>query len=113
PRARRGARALAPQAASRAASARRCAAPLPSSGRLLRRHLVHFAGIEVEAHAVDLVEVGAGDADEARAVRIVDRVDRAVLVDAGLPGIEPIALRLLQLGVLVVAADALPFDHLG
>src|ERR1041385_2321677 len=83
------------------------------SGRLLRRHLVHLAGLQVEAHAMDLVEVGAGDANETRAVRIVDRMDRAVLVDAGLPGIEAVALRLLQLGVLLVAAGLLPLDHVG
>ena len=45
-----------------------------ASGRLLRRHLVHFAGFQVEAHPLDLVEVGPGHADEARAVGIVDRV---------------------------------------
>src|SRR5262245_38649514 len=32
--------------------------------RLLRRHLVYFARLQIDADAVDLVEVGAGDAHE-------------------------------------------------
>ena len=67
--------------------------------RLLRRHLLHVAGLQVDADAVDHVEVGAGDAHEARLVRIIDRVDRAVLVDAGLAGIEAVLLLRLELGV--------------
>src|SRR3569833_94570 len=67
--------------------------------RLLRRHLVHLAGLEIVALALDLVEVGAGDAHEAGIVRIVDRVDGAVLVDAGHAGLGPVFLDRLELGV--------------
>src|SRR6185312_11417524 len=83
--------------------------------RLLRRHLVHFAGLQIDAHAIDLVEVGAGDAHEAGVVGIVDRVDGAVLVDAGHAGLEPVCLDRLELGVPGVAAVVLvlPLGHLG
>src|SRR5437763_12430154 len=74
---------------------------------------MHLAAGEVEAYTVDLVEIGSGDSDETRAVWVVDRVDRAILIDAGLTGIETIALQLFQLGVFVVAAGALPLDHVG
>src|SRR5690242_8189757 len=42
--------------------------------RLLRRHLLHDTGLQIDADAVDLVEIGAGNPHEARHVRIVDRV---------------------------------------
>ena len=66
--------------------------------------MVHFAGLEVEAHPLDLVEVGAGDPDEAGIVRIVDRMNLAVLIDAGVTRRQPIFLHRLELGVLGVAA---------
>src|SRR3569833_1148741 len=69
---------------------------LEKSGRLLRRHLVHLPGLQIDAHALDLVEVGAGDAHKARIVGIVDRVDGAVLVDAGHAGLAPIFLDRLE-----------------
>ena len=75
--------------------------------------MMHFAGRKVEAHALDVVEIGAGNADEARAIRIIDRVDLAILIDAGVAGLEAIPLCLFQLGVFSVAAGALPFDHVG
>src|ERR1051325_261555 len=83
--------------------------------RLLRRHLLHHAGLQINADAVDLVEIGAGDADETRAIRVVDRMDRAVLVDAGLAGIEAVFLLRLELGVARIPAivEPLPFDHVG
>src|SRR5260370_8561839 len=59
---------------------------LQRSRRLLRRHLLHLARGEIEAHALDLVEVGPGHAHEAGIVGIVDRMDRAVLIDAGVSG---------------------------
>ena len=70
---------------------------------------------EIEAHAIDLVEIGAGHADEARVVGIVDRMDRAVLVDAGVAGQQAVLLDRLELGLLGIAAVvlALPFDHVG
>jgi hypothetical protein len=34
------------------------------SRRLLRRHAFDFAGLEIEAHAMDLIEIGPGHADE-------------------------------------------------
>ena len=40
--------------------------------RLLRRHLVDLASLEINPDAVDLVEIGAGYAHEARVVGIVD-----------------------------------------
>src|SRR5215470_7949155 len=83
--------------------------------RLLRRHLVHLAGREVEAHALDVVEIGAGDADEAGIVGVIDRMDLAVLIDAGVPGQQPIFLDRLELGFIRAGAVvlALPFDHVG
>src|SRR5215813_10807163 len=86
-----------------------------SSRRLLRRHLVHLAGLEVDADALDLVEIGAGHAHEPRFVRIVDRVNLAVLVDAGLTRIEAILFRRPELRMLRVGAVVLtlPLDHVG
>src|SRR5215470_17825560 len=83
--------------------------------RLLRRHLVHLAGLEVDADAVDLVEIGSGDTHEARMVGIVDGVDLAVLIDAGLARIEPVLLRWLEARMLGIGAIvlALPFGHVG
>ena len=76
---------------------------------------LHFAGLQVEAHAMDAVEIGAGHADEAGVIGIVDRMDFAVLIDAGVAGRQPVFLRRLELGVLGIAAVvlALPFDHVG
>src|SRR5258706_10679136 len=83
--------------------------------RLLRRHLVYLAGLQVDPDAIDLVQIGAGDAHEPRLVRIVDRVDLAVLVDAGVAGFEPVLLLGRKLGVAGVMAVvlALPFGHVG
>src|SRR5207245_1939289 len=50
------------------------------SRRLLRGHLVHLAGLEINADAVDPVEIGAGHPHEARMIGIVDGVDLSVLV---------------------------------
>src|SRR2546423_13884174 len=72
--------------------------------RLLWCHLVHLAGLQVDPDASDLVQVDAGDADEARLIRIVDRVDLAVLIDAGVAGLQPVLLLRRQLGVLGIAA---------
>src|SRR5207253_9963013 len=80
---------------------------------LLWRHLMHRTGRKIEAHAFDLVEVGAGDADEARAIRIIDRVDRAILIDAGVAGGQAISLDLLQLRAFTAIVGAFPFDHVG
>src|SRR5262249_33387938 len=76
---------------------------------------MHLAGLEVDADALDLVEIGAGHAHEVRFVRVVDRVNLAVLVDAGLARIEAILFRrpelcMLRVGTVVLA---LPFDHVG
>ena len=48
-------------------------------------------------------------------VGIIDRVDGAVLVDAGFARREPVFLRLFELGVVGVGAVVLarPFDHVG
>src|SRR5690242_20355645 len=92
-----------------------CAATLVWSRRLLRRHLLHLARSQVEAHPLDLVEIGAGHADETRVVGIVDGVDLAVLVDAGMARKQPIFLHRLELGLAGIGAVtlALPFRHLG
>ncbi len=81
--------------------------------RLLRCHLVHLAGIEVEAHAVDLVEIGSGDAHEAGLVRIVDGMDGTVLVDAGVPRQQAVFLDRLELGRIGSGASVLagPLGH--
>src|SRR5215213_11732662 len=83
--------------------------------RLLRRHLVDLTGLQVDADAVDVVEIDAGHAHEARLVRIIDRMDLAVLIDAGMAGLEPVFLFRRQLGVLGIGAVvlALPFGHVG
>src|SRR5258707_3331683 len=90
-----------------------CSAPL--SRRLLRRHLLHLARGEIEAHALDLVEVGPGHAHEAGIVGIVDRMDSAVLIDAGVSGQQAIFLDRLELGLFRVGVVvlALPLDHVG
>src|SRR3569833_2680838 len=67
--------------------------------RLLRRHLVHLAGLEIDAHALDLVEVGAGDAHEAGIVRIVKREEDTNQEEASQAGLEPVFLDRLELGV--------------
>src|SRR5437016_6366237 len=86
-----------------------------TSRRLLRRHLLDLARGEIEAHALDLVEVGAGDADEAGVVGIVDGMDGAVLIDAGVPRQQAILLDRLELGLCGIAAIvlALPLDRVG
>ena len=79
------------------------------------RIIADLAGLQVDLDAVDLVEIGAGDADKAGIIRIVDRMNGAVLVDAGLAWREPVLLDRLELGVLGVGPIvlALPFDHVG
>src|SRR5215813_2444190 len=86
-----------------------------TSRRLLRRHLLDLARGEIEAHALDLVEVGAGHPDEAGAVGIVDRMDGAVLIDAGVAGQQAILLDRLELGLAGIGAVvfALPLNHVG
>src|SRR5713226_8259973 len=85
------------------------------SRRLLRRHLVHLAGREIEPYAIDIVEVGAGHADEAGAVRIIDGMDLAVLIDAGVSRQQAILLDRLELGLVRTGTVvlALPLDHVG
>src|SRR5580692_7625810 len=83
--------------------------------RLLGCHLVNLAARKIEAHARDPVQIGAGDAHEAGLVGIVDRVNGAVLIDAGVPGQQSILLDGIELGLGGIAAVvlALPFRHLG
>src|SRR5215471_3447098 len=89
--------------------------PSADSRRLLRRHLLDLARGEIEAHALDLVEVGAGHADEAGVVGIIDRMDGAVLIDAGVSRQQAILLDRLELGLFGIGAVvlALPLDHVG
>src|SRR5476649_2603021 len=74
-----------------------------------------LAGGGVELQPLHQVEVAAGDAHEAAALGIVDRVDRAHVIDAGMAGLEPVALHLLELGLTraVAAVDALELAHVG
>src|ERR1700683_5785210 len=76
---------------------------------------MYGAGLEVEAHAINFVEIGSGDADEARIVGVIDRMNLAILIDAGFAGGEAVFLHWLELGMRLVAAIvfALPFDHVG
>ena len=46
-----------------------------------------------------MVEIAAGDAHEAAALRIVDGMDGADVVDAGMAGFQPVALNFLELGL--------------
>ena len=64
--------------------------PGSKSRRLLCVHFLDGAGLEVDLDAVDLFEIGPGHADEARFVRIVNRVNGAILIDAGFAGREPV-----------------------
>ena len=83
------------------------------SCRLLWVHFLDGAGLDIDPDAVDLVEIGPGYADEARVVRIVNRVNGAILIDAGFAGREPVLLDRLELGVLGVCPVVLafPLDH--
>src|SRR5258708_40252823 len=54
-----------------------------TSRRLLRRHLLDLARGEIEAHALDLVEVGAGDPAEAGVDGKVDAMDAAAPINDG------------------------------
>src|SRR5215831_2257053 len=102
--------------ALRAAGSTRCIrVGVRSSRRLLRRHLFDLAGVEIEAHAVDLVEVGTGHTHEAGVIGIVDRMDGAVLINARVSGQQAVFLDRLELGVFGIGAVvlALPLDHVG
>src|SRR5262249_6973607 len=83
------------------------------STRLLCVHFLDGAGLEIDLDALDLVEIGPGHADEARLVRIVNRVNGPILIDAGFAGRKPVLLDWLELGVLGVGPVVLafPLDH--
>src|SRR5580692_6527876 len=74
------------------------------SRRLLRRHLMHFAGLQVEAHPLDAIEIRASHANEARVIRIIDGMNFAVLIDAGVTRRQTVFFHRLKLGVLGIAA---------
>src|SRR5512145_1458695 len=84
-------------------------------GCLLWPHPLDRPGRRIERVPVDPVEVGAGDSDEPRLLRVVDRVDRARRVDADLPGVEAVLAGHLELGVRRVGAvvDATELGHVG
>ena len=48
---------------------------------------MHLAGFQVEAHAIDAIEIRAGYADKARVIRVIDGMDFAILVDASMAAI--------------------------
>ena len=87
--------------------------PDPNSRRLLCVHFFDNAGLEINPDAVDLVEISPGYADEARVVRIVNRVNGAVLIDSGFARREPVLFGRFELGVLGVCPVVLtfPLDH--
>src|SRR5580704_17241916 len=76
---------------------------------------MHLAGFQVEAHAIDAIEVRAGYADKARVIRVIDGMDFAILVDASMARCEPVFFHRLEFGVFGIAAVilALPFGHVG
>src|ERR1700683_3226732 len=84
------------------------------SRRLPRRHLMHFAGLLVEADPIDAIKIRTGHANEARVIWIIDGMNFAVLIDAGVTGRQPIFFHRLELGMLGIAAVilALPFGHI-
>src|SRR5580658_9418303 len=85
------------------------------SRRLLRRHLMHFAGLQIEAHPIDAIEIRASHANEARVIRIIDGMNFAVLIDASVTRCQPVFFHRLELGVLGIAAVilAFPLGHIG
>ena len=74
--------------------------------RIARRHDLL---VEVVDALHQLVEIGAGDADIARARRELDGVNDAGMEDAGIAGVQLVRLDLLQVGrtVLLVALGAI------
>src|SRR5215469_3061474 len=85
------------------------------SCRSLRSHLRDLPGLKVEHAPGNLVEIGSGYADENRFVRIVDRVNHPVLVDAGMAWRKPVSLPGLEATFRRIAAivQPLPLDHIG
>lgn len=76
------------------------------SRRLLCVHFLDGASLEIDLDALDLVEIGPSHPDETRVVRIVNRVDGAVLVDAGFAWREPVLLIGLSLACLGFAPSS-------
>src|SRR5580700_1756006 len=73
------------------------------------------AGRGVELQALHAVEVATGDAHEAAALGIVDGMDGADVVDAGMARLETVALDLLEPGLAraITAVEPLVLAHVG
>src|SRR3546814_16538178 len=54
--------------------------------------------LRIEAQPADFVQVGTGDPNEPRAVRIVERVDRADIAESRLSRREEVPLRDVEIG---------------
>src|SRR5580700_10639505 len=74
-----------------------------------------LAGRGVELQALHAVEVATGDAHEAAALGIVDGMDGADVVDAGMARLETVALDLLEPGLAraITAVEPLVLAHVG
>jgi hypothetical protein len=70
--------------------------------------------VEVVDALLIFVEIGAGDADVARARRELRRVDDAGMEDPGVAGVELVLVDLVQIGgTVLLAALALPYPDIG
>src|SRR3546814_14751600 len=71
--------------------------------------------LRIEAQPADFVQVGTGDPTEPRAVRIVDRVDRADIEESRLARREAVPLRDVEFGRRRIAGvvQAAPLGHVG
>jgi hypothetical protein len=74
--------------------------------------------VEVVDTLNELAEIGAGDADVARARRELRRVDDAGMEDPGVAGVELVLVDLVQIGGTVLLAAlgavlALPYPDIG
>src|SRR5215204_3154092 len=81
----------------------------------LRRHLLHGAGLEVVHGPRDAIEISSSDTHEARLVRIINRVNRPILINPGLPRIEAIFRRYPEMRLSWIASViyALELRHIG
>src|ERR1044071_7093062 len=74
-----------------------------------------LAGGGVELQPLHMVEITARDPHEAAALGVVDGVDGAHVIDAGMAGFQPVALDLLELGLALALAaiEPLVLAHVG
>src|SRR5262249_20492804 len=97
-----------PSTARKRTTARDAVLPAPRS-RLLQQPI-----LLAEAIARERVEIGAGDADHPRRLRMRGRMDHPRAIGFGLACSEAISAHRLQNRVLlIVRIGAAPFDHVG